>query len=126
MNENNTYTQFEADIHALADKYSIDRLKVSTINFDRDFKRGQDGNFRLVTIKAIIRVLGKTTKVPIGEDEAHQDYESAYEATKKHWSEYYKEVRSKRSPAERKAEAQRQKLYRERRRERKTELKRQQ
>jgi hypothetical protein len=96
MDEEKAYQQFEEDITALADKYSVTRLKVSTSNFDREFKRGQDGSFLLVSTKAVIRVLGKVTKVPIGEGEQFSTFEEAYEATKKHWSEYYKDIRAKR------------------------------
>ena len=126
MNETEIYTKLEQEIQTLAKKYSLTRLKISTTNFDRDFKLSLDGNFQLVSTKAIIRVLGKTTKVPIGEGTEFSTYEEAYEATKKHWSEYYKEVRAKRSEPERIAEAKRQKRYRERRKKQATTLKRQQ
>ena len=120
MNED--YEKMEADILALATRYSATRIRISTINFDRDYRRGVDGNFQLVSTKAIIRVLGKTTKVPIGEGEQFSTYEEALEATKKYWSEYYKNIRAKRSEEERIAEARRQKRYRERRKMTTTEL----
>lgn len=126
MDENEAYKQLEQEIFALATKYSLTRLRISTINFDRDFRRGVDGTFNLVQVKAIIRVLGKTTKVPIGEGEQFSTYEEALEATKKYWSEYYKQIRAKRSDQEKLAEARRQKRYRERRKKTDTRLKRQQ
>ena len=126
MNEADTYAQMEKELFALADKYSATRIQISTINFDRDFKRGQDNEFHLVSTKAVIRVLGKTTKVPIGEGCEFATYEEAFEATKKRWSEYYREVRAKRSDAERIAEAKRQKRYREKRKAEELKLKRQQ
>lgn len=126
MNEEKIYEQFEQDIIAFADKYSVTRLKVSTLNFDREFQRGQDGSFLLVSTKAVVRVLGKVTKVPIGEGEQFSTFDEAFEATKKHWSEYYKDIRAKRSAAEKAAEARRQKRYREQRKKKDTELKRQQ
>lgn len=126
MNEDETYKQFESELEAFATKFSVMRLKVSTLNFDREYRRGVDGSFNLVQTKAVIRVLGKTTKVPIGEGEEFSTYEEAFEATKKYWSEYYRDVRAKRSEAERVAEAKRQKRYREQRKKRLTELKRQQ
>lgn len=126
MNETEIYKQMEQEIFVLAAKYSLTRLKISTHNFDRDFKLALDGSFQLVSTKAIIRVLGKTTKVPIGEGQEYETYEEAYEATKKHWSEYYREVRAKRSEAERRAEALRQKRYRDNRKRRAIDLKQQQ
>lgn len=126
MNENDAYAELEQEIFALATKYSLTRLKISTINFDREFKLGQDGSFNLVSTKAVIRVLGKTTKVPIGEGCEFSTYEAAFEATKKYWSEYYREVRAKRSEAERLAEAKRQKRYREKRKAEAKQLKQQQ
>lgn len=126
MNENDIYNQLEQELIAFAKKYSITRLKLSTINFDRDFKLAEDGSFNLVSTKAVIRVLGKTTKVPIGAGETYKTYEEAYEATKKYWSEYYRVVRAKRSPEQQVAEARRQKRYRERRKQTVTELRRQQ
>lgn len=126
MNENDTYKQMEQEVILFAHKYSLTRFRFSTINFDRDFKLGQDGNFHLVSTKAVIRVLGKTTKVPIGEGCEFSTYEAAFEATKKYWSEYYREVRAKRSEAERVAEAKRQKRYREKRKKHDETLKNQQ
>ena len=126
MNETEIYTKLEQEIFALAQKYSLTRLKISTANFDRDFRLSLDGNFQLVSTKAIIRVLGKTTKVPIGEGCEFSTYEEAFEATKKHWSEYYREVRAKRSEPQRIAEAKRQKRYREKRKRRVIDLKQQQ
>ena len=126
MNEEQLHKQFEDELIALATKFSVTRLKVSTVNFDREYRRGVDGSFNLVQTKAIIRVLGKTTKVPIGDGCEFSTYEEAFEATKKYWSEYYRDVRAKRSDQERVAEAKRQKRYLEQRKKRLTELKRQQ
>ncbi len=126
MNEFEAYQRFEDDLQQLAAKHSITRLKVSTLNFDRDFKLGQDGSLLLVSTKAIIRVLGKVSKVPIGEGTDFSTYEEAYAATKQYWSEYYKKIRANRSPEQLRAEARRQKRYRERRKERVTELRRRQ
>lgn len=126
MNEEEAYKQFEDELTAFAEKYSVTRLKVSTLNFDREYRRGQDGQFLLVSTKAVIRVLGKVTKVPIGDGEEFSTYEAAFEATKKHWSEYYRDIRAKRSEQEKQQEATRQKRYRERRKKKNTETKRQQ
>ena len=76
------YEKMYGELVALATRYSVSRLKISTLNFDREFKRGQDGSFNLVSTKAVIRVLGKTTKVPIGDGEEFSTYEQAFEATK--------------------------------------------
>jgi hypothetical protein len=113
----------EQDILALANKYSADRIKIITLNFDRDYRRGKDHQLYLVSEKAIVRVLGKVTKVPLGENEKFSTYEEAFEATKNYWQEYYKNVRAKRSDREKLAEARRQKRYRERRKEQNKEFK---
>lgn len=126
MNQDDAYKQFQQELQAFATKFSVTRIKVSTLNFDREYRRGVDGNFKLVSTKAIIRVLGKVTKVPIGEGEEFSTYEEAFEATKKYWSEYYRDIRAKRSPEQIAAEQKRQKRYRERRKNKATELKRQQ
>lgn len=99
----------------LADRYSMTRIKISTIDFDRDYKRGKDNELSLVSTKAVIRVLGKTTKTPIGKDQKFSTYEEAFEAVKKHWQEYYKRARANKTDEERLAEARRQKLYHSRR-----------
>lgn len=126
MNEDDAYKEFENVLATLAAKYSITRLRLSTMNFDREFRRGVDGKFNLVSTKAVIRVLGKTTKVPIGDGCEFSTYEAAFDATKKYWSEYYRGVRAKRSELERIEEAKRQKRYREKRKKQETDLKRQQ
>lgn len=120
------YEKMLPELQALATRYSISRLKLSTLNFDREFRQGVDGNLQLVSSKAIIRVLGKTTKVPIGDGAEFSTFEDAFEATKKHWSEYYKTIRANRTPEQLAIEAKRQKRYRARRRDRATQLKRQQ
>lgn len=126
MTEDDTYKQFESELITFADKFSATRIKISTINFDREYRRGVDGIFNLVSTKAVIRVLGKTTKVAIGEGCEFATFEEAHEATKKYWSEYYRGVRAKRTEAERIAEAKRQKRYREKRKKDALKLKRQQ
>lgn len=126
MNENQIYDQMEQEIITLANQYSIERLKVSTLNFDREYRRGVDGDFQLVQTKAVVRALGKVTKVPIGEGEEFKTYEEAEKAVKNKWSEYYKKVRAQRTEAEKRREARRQKQYRERRRQNEIDLKRQQ
>lgn len=126
MNQIEQFQKFESELTAFANQHSVTRLKVSTLNFDREYRRGVDGNLQLVSTKAVIRVLGKVTKVPIGEGEQFSTYEQAFEATKNYWSEYYREIRANRTPEQLKAESKRQKRYRDKRRNRDTELKRQQ
>lgn len=126
MKENNLQEQLEQEIIALANKYSIERLKISTVNFDREYRRSVDGSFRLVLTKAVIRALGKVTKVPIGDDQECKTYEEAETLVKKKWSEYYKAIRANRTDAEKRKAARRQKQYRERRRQNEIDLKRQQ
>lgn len=126
MKEDDLYKNFEDELATLANKYSVTRVKISTLNFDREYRRGVDGTFLLVSTKAIIRVLSKVTKVPIGEGCEFSTYEEAFEATKKYWSEYYRNIRANRSPEQIAAEQKRQKRYRERRKKKGIELKRQQ
>lgn len=120
------YEKMLPELQALATRYSISRIKLSTLNFDREFKLSLDGELLLVSTKAVIRVLGKTTKVPIGGDSEFSTFEEAFEATKNKWSEYYREIRANRTPEQLKAESKRQKRYRDKRRNRDTTLKRQQ
>ncbi len=126
MNQDEQFAEFERELKKFADDFSVTRVKISTLNFDREYKRGLDTVFSLVSTKAIIRVSGHTSKVPIGEGCEFSTYEEALEATKKYWSEYYKDIRAKRSDQERAAEQKRQKRYRERRKKTDTQLKRQQ
>lgn len=126
MNEKAVYDKFIQDVSELSLRYGVTRLKIETPNFDFDFKLGQDGVISLVSTKAVVSVLGHTTKSTIGEGGQYATYEAAYEAAKKHWSAYYKKIRAKRSDKDRLAEARRQKRYRERRKQKVTELKRQQ
>ena len=116
----------EQHLLEFADRFSITRIKFSTINFDLDYRRNPRGELYLHSEKAVIRTLGKVTKVPLGENEEFSTFEAAEEATKKRWQEYYRQVRAKRSDNEKRAEAKRQKRYRERKRERETELDRRQ
>lgn len=106
----------EQELRVFADKYSVSRIKFSTIHFDLDYQRDGDGSLHLKTEKAVIRTHGKVTKVPIGADQEHKTFEEAFEATKKYWQEYYREVRAERSEEEKRAEALRQKRYRDKKR----------
>lgn len=115
--------KLEQDITSFMNRQAATRLKISTPNFDRDYRRNSDGNIQLVSEKAVIRTLGKVTKVPIGEHEQHKTFEDAEKATKKHWQEYYKKVRAARSDAQKLAEARRQQRYRERRKATEAEFK---
>lgn len=126
MDRAELYANIEKDATEIADKYSALRLKINTLDFDYDFKRNANGELVLIGVKAVIRVLGKTSKVPIGENQEYETYAQAYEATKKRWSDYYKQVRENRTPEEKKAEAKRQKIYREKHKQEQKELKRQQ
>lgn len=104
----------EAELFKFAQHYSLLRIKISTVNFDLDYKRDENNEFYLAQEKAVIRVLGKVTKVPIGENEKYKTYEEAEKPTRIKWQEYYKNVRAKRSNEEKRAEADRLKKYRER------------
>lgn len=113
---------FEKELQAFGDRHSLTRIKTESLQFDHDYKRGDDNQFKLVSLKAVVRTLGKTTKVRIGEDEEHQSYETAAAAVKLYWSTYFKERRNRRTPAERKGEARRQRRYRERQRDAETAI----
>lgn len=126
MNQNELKQQFEQELMVLATKYSITKLKVSTINFEREYRREDDGSFLLKNEKALITSYGRVTKVPIGEGQEFSTYEEAEEAVKKHWSEYYKKTRAVRTPAQKAAQAKRQKRYREKYKAEAIKLKRQQ
>lgn len=105
----------ETEMLIIAQRYSLERFKIYTPNFDLDYKRNKQGEFILVSEKAVIRTLGKVTKVPIGVNEEFHTFEEAEKATKKYWSEYYKKIRATRTDKQRIAEARRQKRYREKR-----------
>lgn len=107
--------QLEKDLVTLAQQYWIERIKISTPNFDLDYRLSDDGGIKLVSEKAVIRTLGKVTKVAIGVGQKYATFEEAEKAIKKYWSEYYKKVRSKRTDEMRAAEAKRQKRYRDKR-----------
>ena len=115
----------EQELFKFATHYSLERVKLSTINFDLDYRRDPETyEFYLHQEKAIIRTLGKVTKVPIGETETYKTYEEAEIPVKKKWQEYYKNVRAKRSSADRKAEAERQAKYRQRKKQEEQEFER--
>lgn len=72
------------------EEHGLLRLKVETAHFDFVFERGADNTFQLVTIKAVIRAVGKVTKVRLQGDDT---YEAAYERVRQHWSDYFKRYR---------------------------------
>lgn len=109
-----------------ATKYSVTKLKISTLNFEREYVRKDDGSFVLKNEKALISSYGRITKVPIGEGHEFSTFEEAEEATKKYWSEYYKKTRTNLTEAQKLAVARRQKRYRDKYRAEGIKLKRQQ
>jgi hypothetical protein len=118
--------ELEADIITLATKHSLTKLKTESLNFVRDYRRAEDGSFLLVSERAVVRALGKVSKVPIGEGERYADYEAAAEGVRQHWSDYFKKQRAKRSEAERRGERLRQQQYRAKRRAERERIDRQQ
>lgn len=87
-------------LQELALAFAISRIKTNGYFFDREYTWDDDTNqLGLTSEKAVIRVLGKIVKVPIGEDKEHKTFESAHEATRTYWSNYYAEVRLKRRGA---------------------------
>lgn len=72
------------------------RLKVETAHFDFVFELDSaDNEFKLMSTKAVIRAVGKVTKVKL---ESGDTWEQAYERVREHWSNYFKEYRSKAKP----------------------------
>lgn len=112
----------EKELFEIARRFSMTRLKVSTFDFDREYRRDSLGEFILVSEKAVIRVLGKTTKVLIGEGHKFSTYDDAFESVKKYWQEYYRKARASRTDKERMAESKRQKLYHARKRAKELEI----
>lgn len=126
MNEKQLREQFQADLTAFANRWSLTRVKTESINFDRDFQRGQDNQFHLKSEKAVIRALGKLSKVPIGEGREFKTFEEAEAAMREKWSQYFKERRVKRSENEKRGEQRRQKRYRDKKKAKDTAIDRQQ
>ena len=90
MTKQEIYQQTVEAIKQFGEEHGLLRLKVETAHFDFIFERDEDNTFRLVSTKAVIRAVGKVTKVPLtGED----TYEAAYERTRQHWSDYFKRYR---------------------------------
>lgn len=112
-----THEQFQEDLTAFANRWSLNRVKTSSLYFDRDYQRDDDGQFCLKTEKAVVRSHGKTSKVLIGEGHQYQTYEEAAEAVREKWSKYFNARRQSRSETVKQGERRRQKRYRERRKE---------
>lgn len=105
----------------LANTLGLDRVKTGGAYFDRDYVRGSDGAMRLKTEKAVVRALGKTTKVTLKEG---QDYETvAAEVTEK-WREYFKVKRQVYKERARLPSRQRQQAKRDREKQAETEFRR--
>lgn len=111
MNEKELYKKFLEDLTNLMMRYSILKLKVSTLDFDRVFELDGNGELHLLSEKAVIRVQGHVTKVSIGEHEEFKTYTEAYESARAHWSAYHKQVRANRSPDQVATERKRQKAW---------------
>lgn len=126
MDEQKLREQFEKDLAEFANRYSLTRIKTESLNFDRDFKRGEDNQFHLKSEKAVIRVLGKVSKVQIGENHQYKTFEEAEIAMREKWSAYFKKQRMKRTQNEKRGQQRRQKRYRDKKRARDIELDRQQ
>jgi len=76
---------------------SLLKLKVETVHFDFIFERQEDNTFRLTSTKAVIRTLGKVTKVPLKDGDT---WEEAHERTRQHWSKYFKSYRQQLVPTQ--------------------------
>lgn len=112
---NEKHEQFKEDLTAFANRWSLNKVKTSSLHFDRDYMRGDDNQFHLKSEKAVVRSHGKVSKVLIGEDQHYQTYEEAEEAMREKWRNYFNERRQARSETAKQGERRRQKRYRERR-----------
>ncbi len=112
------------DVTAFATRHSLNRVRVESDNFKREFTRQADDTFLLTSEKAVVRVLGKVSVIPIGESHTYKSFEEAEAWARQYWSDYFKQRREQRSDKERRNEARRQKAYRERRKAEQTEFKR--
>lgn len=106
--------QFEADLTAFALRYGVDRLKIESANFIRDYRRGEDGGIFLKQEKAVIRAFGQIRRVEIGEHAEYKTFEEADEGIRAAMSEYYRKRRETRTDKQREGERRRQKTYRAR------------
>lgn len=93
MTKQEMYKQTIENTKQFGETNGILRLKVETAHFDFIFERSEDNSFELVSTKAVIRAVGKVTKVPLGDDREHQSYETAYDHARQHWSDYFKQYR---------------------------------
>ncbi|MCB1109301.1 MAG: hypothetical protein KDK44_06555 [Chlamydiia bacterium] len=97
MNKLEMYQQTIENTKHFGEENGLLRLKVETAHFEFVFERADDNSFELVSTKAVIRVLGKVTKVKLtGSD----TYEAAYERVRQHWSDYFKSYRQGATPTE--------------------------
>lgn len=91
------YEQVIENTKQFGDLNGILRLKAETGHFDFIFELDDNNSFQLVSTKAVIRVLGKVTKVTLqGED----TWEAAFERTRQHWSDYFKSYRDGLAPTD--------------------------
>lgn len=92
MTKIDAYKQMIEDTKQFGREAGVLKLKMETVHFDFVFELGEDGEFALTSTKAVIRTLGKVTKVKLEGDDT---YEAAYERTRRYWSEYFKRYRDK-------------------------------
>ena len=97
MNQLEIYQPTIESIKQFGEEHGLLKLKVETVHFDFVFERGEDNSFQLVSTKAVIRALGKVSKVKLVGDDT---YEAAYERTRQYWSEYFKAYRDGQTPTE--------------------------
>ena len=126
MDKNNTLEEFEKDLKAFAEKWGVVKLMVETRNLKRNYQGETPFELALHKEVAVVRVLGRTQRVLIGEDQKYKTYEEAAEGVRAYWSNYFKERRRNMTPKERSGYARRQKRYRERRKQERQAIERQQ
>lgn len=84
-------------IKTFGEENGLLRLKVETYHFDFVFELSDNSNFHLVSTKAVIRVLGKVTKVALTDGDT---WEQAYERTRQYWSDYFRRYRQGLEPSD--------------------------
>lgn len=135
MDKNNTPTpqehttqeqlknSFIVELQYLAKQYNISRFQVTTLNFKWDFTYDpQTSLLKLTNEKAIVRALGRTASVSIGEGTPYPTYEDAEQAMKEKWRAYFRERRRNMTDKQRQNHNAQQKRYRQRMRDRKEEF----
>ena len=101
----------ELELTEFANKHGVDKVRLESSNYKREFAVDENGRMSLVKQRAVIWVNGRGSIVLLGKETGLLSYDEAVAFEKRRWADYARKRRANMTPEEREREREYQKQY---------------